>query len=62
MLLRAALFNLPEKYRIPLTLHLLEGYTLQEVAGLLSLPLGTVKTRVARAKQKLEQEVSDHAQ
>lgn len=54
MLLRAALFNLPEKYRIPLTLHLLEGYTLQEVAGLLSLPLGTVKTRVARAKQKLE--------
>lgn len=62
MLLRAALFSLPEKYRIPLTLNLLEGYTLQEIAGLLSLPLGTVKTRIARAKQKLEQEVSDHAQ
>ena len=61
-LLRAALFSLPEKYRVPLTLNLLEGYTLQEIASLLSLPLGTVKTRVARAKHKLEQEVSSHAQ
>lgn len=60
--LRAALFALPEKYRVPLTLNLLEGYTLQETAVLLALPLGTVKTRVARAKKKLEQEVSEHAQ
>lgn len=60
--LRRALFALPEKYRVPLMLNLLEGYTLRETAMLLSLPLGTVKTRVARAKQKLEQEVSDHAQ
>lgn len=62
MALRTALFALPEKYRIPLVLHLLEGYTLQETAALLRLPLGTVKTRVARAKKKLEEEVSEHAQ
>lgn len=61
-LLRAALFALPEKYRVPLTLNLLEGYTVQEIAALLSLPLGTVKTRIARAKHKLEQGVSSHAQ
>ncbi len=60
--LRRALFALPEKYRVPLVLNLLEGYTLQQTAALLSLPLGTVKTRIARAKKKLEQEVSDHAQ
>lgn len=59
--LRQALFSLPDKYRIPLILNLLEGYTLKEVSTLLSLPLGTVKTRVARAKHKLEQEVSDLA-
>jgi len=62
MALRTALFALPEKYRVPLVLHLLEGYTLQETAALLRLPLGTVKTRVARAKKKLEEEVSEHAQ
>ena len=47
---------------MPLLLNALEGYTLQETAAMLALPLGTVKTRVARAKKKLEQEVSDHAQ
>ena len=60
--LRTALFALPEKYRLPLVLNLLEGYTLAEVAGLMNLPLGTVKTRVARAKKKLEEEVLDHAE
>lgn len=59
--LRTALFALPEKYRVPLVLNLLEGYTLREIATMLSLPVGTVKTRIARAKQKLEQEVSVHA-
>lgn len=61
MALRTALFALPEKYRVPLVLNLLEGYTLREIAAMLSLPMGTVKTRIARAKQKLEQEVSVHA-
>ena len=61
MALRTALFALPEKYRVPLVLNLLEGYTLREIAAMLSLPVGTVKTRIARAKQKLEQEVSVHA-
>lgn len=55
------MFALPEKYRVPLVLNLLEGYTLREIATMLSLPVGTVKTRIARAKQKLEQEVSVHA-
>lgn len=62
MALRTALFALPEKYRMPLMLSLLEGYTLRETASMLALPLGTVKSRVARAKKQLEQEVTDHAQ
>lgn len=59
--LRRALFALPDKYRVPLMLHVLEGYTLTETAALMGIPLGTVKTRVSRAKQKLEQEVSNDA-
>ena len=53
--LRQALFALPEKYRVALVLHVLEGYTLQETAALLAIPLGTAKTRVARSKKQLEQ-------
>lgn len=59
---RSALFAMPEHYRLPLVLNLLEGYTLKEIAGLLRLPLGTVKSRIARGKKMLEQEVSDRAE
>lgn len=60
--LREALFALPEKERVPLVLNLLEGYTMQQIAGILHLPLNTVKSRIARAKKKLEKEAKDHAQ
>lgn len=36
-------------------------HTLREAATMLRLPLGTVKTRVARAKKRLEKEAKDHA-
>lgn len=60
--LYAALFSLPEKYRVPLVLSALEGYTLSEIAQMLHLPVNTVKTRVSRARQQLRQEVADDAQ
>lgn len=51
-----ALFSLPEKYRVPLVLYALEGYTFGEIAQLMHLPLGTVKTRISRARQHLRKE------
>lgn len=60
--LRRALFALLEKYRMPLVLTCMEGYTLCETARLLSIPLGTAKTRVARGKKRLEEEMNVHAQ
>lgn len=59
---REALFQLPVKYRVPLVLNVLDGYTMREIAGILRLPEGTIKTRVSRAKQKLKtvlKEVAD---
>lgn len=51
--LRIALKNLPEKYREPLVLQVLEGYTLEEIARMSDLPRNTVATRLHRARQKL---------
>ena len=51
------LMQLDEKYRVPLVLYAVEGYRLREIAAMLHLPHGTVKTRIARAKSKLEKEV-----
>jgi RNA polymerase sigma factor (sigma-70 family) len=45
--------DLPEKYRTPLMLCLLDGLTHEEAATRLGWPVGTVKTRVRRAKDQL---------
>jgi RNA polymerase sigma-70 factor (ECF subfamily) len=51
--IRDALAALDLKYRVPLVLFYLDGYSIQEISKLLSLPQGTVKNRLFRAKKKL---------
>lgn len=51
--LQQALQNLPESWREPLLLVVMEQHTCQEAADLLGLPLGTVLSRIHRAKQQL---------
>lgn len=58
VLLRMALMSLQEKYRMPLLLHYVEGYPLEDVSRMLLLPMGTVKSRMARGKQQLKQRLS----
>ena len=50
-----ALANLPQSQQEVILLAYFEGYSQSEMAGLLSLPLGTIKTRVRLAMQKLRQ-------
>ena len=51
-----ALARLPIKYRMPLLLHYLEGFSLEEIAQTLRLPMNTVKSRMRRARLKLRAE------
>ncbi|MDB5073625.1 MAG: polymerase sigma factor, sigma-70 family [Candidatus Eremiobacteraeota bacterium] len=51
--LRAAIDALPEKYRAVITLYHLQGRQYEEIASVLNLPLGTVKTHLFRAKEQL---------
>ncbi|MDQ2866769.1 MAG: sigma-70 family RNA polymerase sigma factor [Candidatus Eremiobacteraeota bacterium] len=51
--LRAAIDVLPEKYRTVITLYHLQGKQYEEIAGVLGLPMGTVKTHLFRAKEQL---------
>ena len=52
---RAALAQLPPAQREALALAYFGGYTQREVAALVGVPLGTVKTRMAAGMRKLQQ-------
>ena len=51
--LRDALRNLDEKYRAPLVLHHLEGYTVSEVASILKIPGTSARWRLEQGRKKL---------
>ena len=51
--LRNAMADMDIKYRVPLTLFYLDGFSMKETARLLGLPEGTVKSRISRARDKL---------
>ena len=52
--LQDALASLDEALRLPLLLCYMEGYRVREIAKILCIPEGTVKSRIARGKSKLK--------
>ena len=52
--LRDAILALETQLRLPVLLYYMEGYKLREIAQILRIPEGTVKTRLTRAKKKLK--------
>ena len=51
--LEKAIARLPANYRLLIAAHFLDGVRYEDLADALSLPLGTVKTQLYRAKQQL---------
>lgn len=51
---RAAIQKLPWKYHVVITLFYWDGLSYEEIAEVLSLPLNTVRTHLARAKSLLK--------
>ena len=49
-----AIDELPEKLRLPLVLASIEGHDMREIACLLQIPEGTVKSRLFHARERLK--------
>lgn len=56
--IQEAIEKLPEEFREPLVLFDGEGMSYQEIADLLELPIGTVRSRLNRARKKLQRELA----
>jgi RNA polymerase sigma-70 factor, ECF subfamily len=52
-LVAKALMKMEPKFRIILTMRMLQGYSTRETADILDLPLGTVLSRLSRAQEQL---------
>ena len=58
--LERAMRRLPEEFRTVLLLAEVEGLPLEEVARVMACPVGTVKSRIFRAKERLRSLLRDY--
>jgi RNA polymerase sigma factor (sigma-70 family) len=57
--LRQALENLPEEFREVIVMRELEGMAYKEIAEVAEVPIGTVMSRLARGRKRLQQALSN---
>ncbi|MBN1407711.1 MAG: RNA polymerase sigma factor [Calditrichaceae bacterium] len=57
-MINRAIQSLNPKFRSVLVLRLIDGYSTDEVAKILKIPLGTVLSRLSRAQEKLKEKLT----
>ena len=58
-IINSALLTLPKDLRITLVLREFEGLSYNDIAKITNTAIGTVKSRISRARNKLQQELKD---
>jgi RNA polymerase sigma factor (sigma-70 family) len=61
MAIRAAMERLNEDQRLAIGLVLVEGMSYKEAADVLEIPMGTLTSRLARAREQLQMLLADAA-
>ena len=49
--------RLPDEFRVPLVMLAVEGLTIPEIAAILEIPAGTVKSRIFYARKRLKEQL-----
>ena len=59
-ILHREITKLDAEFQTVVTLRMIEGYSTDETAGILGIPLGTVLSRLSRAQKKLREALTKH--
>jgi len=59
-LLRQAILSIDDKWRIPLYLYYGQELSVKEIASLIKIPSGTVKSRLSKARELLRRQMEEH--
>ena len=51
--MQQALLQLPEEFRQPLVMKEMDGFSYEEISSVLNIPIGTVRSRIFRARREL---------
>jgi RNA polymerase sigma-70 factor (ECF subfamily) len=57
----AAIDRLPEEFRLVVVLNAIEGLAYQEIADILGIPIGTVRSRLYRGRKLLQKYLYEQA-
>ena len=57
-IIQKAITSLPQKFRQVIVLRDIQGFSYEEISSIIKVPLGTVKSRVNRARLKLQDDLS----
>ena len=60
-MVQKALLEIVEEFRQPLVLKEIDGFSYEEIARILGIPLGTVRSRIFRARQELIAKLQRHS-
>ena len=60
-MVRTALGEIAEDFRQPLVLKEIDGFSYEEIAEIINIPLGTVRSRIFRARQELIAKLQRHS-
>ncbi len=57
-IIQKAINSLPQKFKQVIVLRDIQGFSYEEISSIIKVPLGTVKSRVNRARLKLQEDLS----
>ena len=60
-IIKTSINNLPIQYKIPITLREIQGLSYDEISNITKTSLGTVKSRIARARAKIKDDINKYS-